>query len=113
MNTSTQTPRREQAIRDAVASACILATARHRTTKGFASLDTKTVLAIADTTFTPLVQALRRMEALGFVVLGELDRNAVDVALTARGLGAYLLGEAPASGEAEGTPERVTTVMSL
>ncbi len=79
-----------QALRAAVAEGYILANHGDRLTKGFALLDVAVLASKCGLTPGQLAQGLRAMQADNLVVLGEVDPVAVDVALTARGIGLYL-----------------------
>ncbi len=61
-------------------------------TRGFASLNWENMIILTSTSSGQLKSILKRMEGYSFVVLGELDSVAVDIAVTAKGFGVYAGG---------------------
>lgn len=83
---------KEDEILREVVSGYLSASSTGRLTKGFASLDTKTILVRTGATCPVLFRVLKTMQDRHWLILGQLDSAAVDVAVTASGLGRYATG---------------------
>jgi len=85
-------PRRSGEVLREVVNGYLSASHRGALTQGFASLDTQTILVRAGVNCPVLFRELRAMQKESLLVCGEMDSIAVDVVLTAKGLGLHMGG---------------------